>query len=64
MLRAAGHQVFDCKDEAQRDFEVGKITIEIGGASKKTKKADYVIRDDVDAPTSKVVPLWCLGFLY
>ena len=30
MLRAAGHQVFDCKDEAQRDFEVGKFTIEIG----------------------------------
>ena len=64
MLRAAGHQVFACKDESQGDFEVGKITIEVGGSSKKTKKADYVIRDDVEAPTSRVLPLWCLGFLY
>jgi len=44
MLRAAGHQVFDCKDEAQRDFEVKKVTIEIGGSSKKPKKSAFRVR--------------------
>lgn len=64
MLKAAGHQVFACKDETLGDYEVGKTIIEIGGSTKKPKKSDYVIRDDVEAPGARIVPLWCLGFLY
>lgn len=64
MLRTAGLRVFASKDETRGDFEVGKISIEVGGASKKPKKSDFVIRDDVEVPTAKVIPLWCLGFLY
>jgi hypothetical protein len=44
MLRAADHQVFVCKDEAQRDFEVKKVTIEIGGSSMKPKKSAFRVR--------------------
>lgn len=64
MLRCAGYPVTACKDEAQGDFEVNGLKIEVGGASKKRKSADKVIRDDVEFPTETVVPLWLLGFLY
>jgi uncharacterized protein len=40
---------------------VRKLKIEVGGASKKIKSADFVIRDDIDYPASNAVPLWLLG---
>lgn len=28
------------------------------------KKADFVVRDDVDVPVDNVIPLWMLGLQY
>jgi len=64
LLKGAGHAVFASKDESQGDFEVAGLTVEVGGAGKKRKKSDFVIRDDVETPSRSVIPLWCLGFLY
>jgi predicted AAA+ superfamily ATPase len=65
MLGEAGMKVESTRDETTGDFIVeGKIAIEIGGASKKIKKADFVIQDDIDLPAGKALPLWSLGFMY
>jgi len=40
---------------------IEKLKIEVGGASKKIKNADFVIRDDIDYPAGNTVPLWLLG---
>jgi len=44
-----------------RGTKIRKLKIEVGGASKKLKGADYVIRDDIDYPAGKALPLWLLG---
>jgi len=44
-----------------RGTRIRKLKIEVGGASKKPKGADYVIRDDIDYPAGKALPLWLLG---
>lgn len=62
MARAAGLEVLASDDETRADFIVGKRSIEIGGPSKKRKKADLVIRADIEAPAPGVLPLWCVGF--
>jgi uncharacterized protein len=57
------------KDDSTGDFvitsarvtRIRKLKIEVGGASKKIKGADYVIRDDIDYPAGKALPLWLLG---
>jgi uncharacterized protein len=65
MLGEAGSKVESVRDETMGDFIVqGKLAIEIGGASKRVKKADFVIRDDFDLPAGKALPLWSLGFMY
>ncbi|MBL4818352.1 MAG: ATP-binding protein [Deltaproteobacteria bacterium] len=51
------------KDDSQYDFKAGNKTFEIGGRSKKAKQADFVIRDDIDMPSGRVIPLWYLEFL-
>ncbi len=58
-----GKSVFACKDERNGDFIINELTVEIGGRSKKVKKADYVIRDDIDLPYKNVIPLWLIGFM-
>jgi hypothetical protein len=35
----------------------------LGGASKKPKQADWLIRDDIEYPTKKAIPLWSLGMM-
>ena len=65
----AGWAVEAARDETEGDFIITKSvgdahirrSLEIGGKSKKTKKADYVIRDDLDYPGGNAVPLWLLG---
>jgi len=59
----SGKQVFACKDERNGDFVINGTVVEIGGQSKKIKKADYVIRDDIDIPYNNVIPLWLIGFM-
>jgi hypothetical protein len=56
--------IFACKNEQKGDFEVEKLILEIGGKSKPSKSADFVIRDDVDLPAGKQIPMWALGMMY
>jgi len=68
----SGYTVEATKDETSGDFVLSKSTsntpnnikIEIGGPSKKPKRADFVIRDDTDYPGGKTIPLWLLGMMY
>lgn len=62
MARASRCAVFAAADETQGDFEIEGELVEVGGPSKKRKKAAKVIRADVEVPTETIVPLWCLGF--
>lgn len=58
------------RDETRGDFIVSRntpegsqtFTLEIGGAGKNRKEADFVIRDDIDLPSRNAIPLWLLGF--
>jgi hypothetical protein len=36
--------------------------IEVGGKNKSPKKADIVVRDDIDLPGKNSIPMWLLGF--
>ncbi|MGK5085193.1 AAA family ATPase [Bdellovibrionota bacterium FG-1] len=64
-LQESGHTVHAAPDEKECDMIVDeKISLEIGGATKKKKKADWVIRDNIDLPAPGVIPMWLLGFGY
>ena len=66
----AGWVVAATKDESTGDFvitgreQVGMVKLKLEGASKKIKDADFVIRDDIDFPGVKTIPLWLLGMMY
>ena len=62
-MKMMGKDVRCPKDPSQYDFSVDGYTFEIGGRSKKLKGADFVVRDDVDTATKKVIPLWMLGLV-
>ncbi len=65
LLTEGGELVEASPEETHGDFLVrGEILIEVGGASKKPKAADFVLRDDLDVPAGKALPLWTLGFRY
>lgn len=64
MFRQMGKNIYACKNEKKGDFVTGKITIEIGGRNKPIKGADFVIRDDIDLPGNRTIPLWSLGMMY
>ncbi len=55
-------KVFASKNDEDADFSVEGIKFEIGGAQKKSKKADLVLRDNYDGFHENVRPLWSLGF--
>lgn len=66
-LRNAGKNV-EVSDTA--DYRIdGKITVEIGGKSKKKKQIKamddaFVVKDNIETGIGNVVPLWLFGFLY
>jgi predicted AAA+ superfamily ATPase len=69
----AGWKVEAARDETAADFILSpsagykgarKYSIEVGGASKSSKHADFVIRDDADYPAANAIPLWLLGCMY
>jgi hypothetical protein len=72
----AGWSVEACKDEMAGDFVLSRTRsgfdegasqryrIEVGGAKKQRKQADFVIRDDIDFPGTNALPLWTLGMMY
>jgi predicted AAA+ superfamily ATPase len=57
-------KVFTSDNEEEYDFQVDKFKVEVGGKKKRSKKADFVLRDDIDIPEDNVIPLWMLGFEY
>jgi len=65
----AGWTVESTRDDSTGDFVITgnsgpgirKLKIEVGGASKKIRSADFVIRDDIDHPSTNAVPMWLLG---
>jgi predicted AAA+ superfamily ATPase len=67
-----GWTVEAARDETSCDFVISRpegggmreLRLEVGGSSKKAKKADFVIRDDLDFPGGKAIPLWLLGMGY
>lgn len=60
----SGRKVFSSTDETGYDFLIDKFKVEIGGRKKEAKQADFVLKDDVDIPDGKMIPLWMLGFEY
>lgn len=68
----AGYEVFASKDETKGDFVVmrkslvpgERITLEVGGKSKKPKSADYVLRDNTDYPTACGIPMWLIAMMW
>ena len=65
----AGWTIETTRDDSTGDFVISKpsdngilkLKLEVGGASKKIKSADFVIRDDIDYPAANAVPMWLLG---
>ncbi len=60
----SGHKVFAAGADRDFDFLVDGIKVEVGGMKKEKKKADFVLRDDIDIPEENIIPLWMLGFEY
>ena len=67
-----GYLVEATRDETTGDFVISKkegtdsshVKIEVGGRSKQSKNADYVIRGNTDYPGGNSIPLWLLGMMY
>ena len=57
----AGYRLFAAANETDCDFMVNDLRIEVGGRTKKAKSADFVVRDNVDMPSGKIIPMWLLG---
>lgn len=64
----AGYAVNAIHDERKGDYIVNhsqeNITIEVGGKSKKPKKADFVFRDNTDYPVGNAIPFWLAGMMW
>lgn len=51
------------------DFCIGEYTFEVGGKGKKRKQiADipngYIVKDDIEYPSTGIIPLWYFGLMY
>jgi uncharacterized protein len=65
----AGWSVETTRDDSTGDFVITRssatgahmLKIEVGGSSKKPKSSDFVIRDDIDYPSTNAIPMWLLG---
>ena len=71
LLAEAGYEVCAARDEREGDFVISrqydidqKIKIEVGGERKTAKLSDFVIRDNCDYPSDKVIPLWLLAMMW
>lgn len=76
ILNQAGFSVNAARNETEGDFIISKKTgnlqlginpslkIEVGGRDKVLKKSDWVIRDNLDYPTEKTIPLWLLAMMW
>jgi predicted AAA+ superfamily ATPase len=50
-------------DDSEGDFIVDDLFFEVGGKNKSRKKSNFVVKDNIDAPTKGEIPIWILGFL-
>jgi predicted AAA+ superfamily ATPase len=57
-------KVLAADNEREYDFLIDQFKVEVGGKNKEPKRADFVLRDDVDIPDGNMIPLWMLGFEY
>jgi hypothetical protein len=48
------------KGETKADLIFNAIGLEIGGANKNPKLADFVIQDNIDLPVRNCIPMWVL----
>lgn len=72
LCSAAGWNLEAARDETKGDFVLSKTNaragkvfmVEVGGRSKQAKQADFVVRDDIEYPAGRAVPLWLLGMGY
>jgi hypothetical protein len=56
LLADSRREVFASRDEKQYDFYDGTLHYKVGGPTAARKKADLLIRDDVDLPTQGTLP--------
>ena len=64
LLADSGRIVEASRDETLFDVHDGSPSYDVGGPGKSRKRADIVIRDDVDLPSRGTLPLWMLGLPY
>jgi len=58
------YPVYASDNEKEYDYMVGNYSIEVGGKHKNKKRADYVIKDDIDVPYKNNIPMWMAGFCF
>lgn len=63
-FKQLGKTIFAADKEQDGDFVIEGKLVEVGGRNKKGKKANYVIRDDIERPFSNGIPLWSMGMMY
>ena len=66
-FRSRGIGIYASQKEEAGDFIVdmdGPVTIEVGGRKKRHKESDYVVRDNIDYPSERVIPLWHLAMMW
>ena len=64
MAKAKKISVYAAKIEREGDFLIDGTMVEVGGKNKKMKQADWVLRDDIQSVSNRIVPLWSMGFIY
>lgn len=55
------HEVYASAKEEDYDYLVDGWKIEVGGKTKSSKSADFVVSDDLELPVRNRIPLWMLG---
>lgn len=64
MIFSEKYKVFCSEKEEHYDFLIDNKKIEVGGKNKKLKKADFVLKDDIEIPLRNNIPLWVAGTIY
>ena len=59
----------EVKTSKEADFNLGKMTFEVGGKNKKQKQIAkvenaFVVKDDIETGFLNIIPLWLFGLLY
>lgn len=60
-LRQIGKNPVCPKDDKKYDYKIDSQTFEFYQEGQQAKKADFVLRQDIDTPAKREIPLWLLG---